>query len=236
MLILLALLFATTPDPVRTITPIELRDAMLNHEAVVIDVRGSVPYDLGHIDGAISMPLGLVAQRATELPQDKLIVAYCSCRREELSDQAVRQLATHGYTNAAALKGGYDAWAGAGLPVVRHVEEEQQPAGRRAVPSFVTCNDVTSYIGEVVSYQRGRRKTVIRINTDEKTTEEVTIPNDPIDSFFVLGAKFTKADWPRIESKHGVLRPHMRVIAWVCRSSGKAWIDWHPGETRASGG
>ncbi len=229
MLILLALLFATTPDPVRTITAAELRDAMLNHEAVVIDVRGSVPYDLGHIEGATSLPLGLVAQRANELPQDKLIVAYCSCRREELSDQAVRQLATHGYTNAAALKGGYDAWVEAGFPVARHVEEER----RLAVPSFVTCNDVTSYAGHVMAYKRTRNKTVIRIETDENTTEDVTVTEIPA-SYYVLGNAFTNADWSRIESKRGVLRPNMRAIAWVCRSSGKTWIDWRPGETRAN--
>ncbi len=227
MLILLALLFATAPVPVRTITPAELRDAMLNHEAVVIDVRGSVPFDLGHIEGAISMPLGLIAQRASELPQDKLIVAYCSCRREELSDNAVRQLASHGYTNAAALKGGYDAWVDGGFPIVRHVDEEQ----RLSVPSFVTCNDVTSHAGEVISYKRGRSKTVLRIATDEKTTEEVTVTQE---RYYLFGEKFTKAGWARIESKRGVLRPHTRAIAWVCRSSGQSWIDWRPGETRAN--
>ena len=87
-------------------------------EAVAIDVRGSVPYDLGHIDGAVSMPLGLIAQRFDELPQDKLIVAYCSCKAEETSLEAAMLLSNqHGFARVAVLHGGYPAWKDAGLPV-----------------------------------------------------------------------------------------------------------------------
>jgi len=227
---LLALLFATEVPKVPTITPVELRQQMASGEAVAIDVRGSVPYDLGHIDGAISMPLGLVAARVNELPQDKLIVAYCSCKREEISDQAVRELEHHGIERAAALKGGYDAWVAAGLPIE---PPPQRSGGRLAVPAFVTCsrNDVTAYAGEVISYKRSTRKTVLRIRTDAGTTEEVTATPD---AYFVLGAKFTAADWKRIEVKKGKLRPHMRVIAWVCRN-GATFIDWRVGEKGSSG-
>jgi len=228
---LLALLFA-----VDTITPAELQAKLEKNEAVVIDVRGSVPYDLGHIDGAISMPLGLIAKRFDELPQDKLIVAYCSCKREEISDEAVRELAKKGLDHAVALKGGYDAWVAAGLPIVAAPEPEPSPAaGRFRVPEFITCSrsDVTAYIGEVVSYKRGKNdKTVLRIHTDSDTTEEVTATPA---SWFVLGSKFTAADWKRIEAKKGKLRPHMRAIAWVCRNSGATFIDWRVGEKAPTG-
>lgn len=219
---LLALLLA-----VDTITPAELQAKLEKNEAVVIDVRGSVPYDLGHIDGAISMPLGLIAKRFDELPQDKLIVAYCSCKREEISDEAVRELAKKGFDHAVALKGGYDAWVAAGLPIVPAPEPAPSPAGGRfRVPEFVTCSrsDVTAYVGEVVSYKRAKNdKTVLRIHTDADTTEEVTV--SPA-SYFILGSKFTPADWKRIEVKKGKLRPHTRAVAWVCRNSGATFIDW----------
>jgi rhodanese-related sulfurtransferase len=227
---LLALLFA-----VDTITPAELQAKLEKQEAVVIDVRGSVPYDLGHIDGAISMPLGLIAKRFDELPQDKLIVAYCSCKREEISDEAVRELAKKGFDHAAALKGGYDAWVAAGLPVVPAPEPPSPSGGRFRVPEFVTCSrsDVTAYVGEVVSYKRAKNdKTVLRIHTDAATTEEVTATPA---AWFVLGSKFTPADWKRIEVKKGKLRPHMRAIAWVCRNSGATFIDWRVGEKAPTG-
>jgi len=69
---------ASPSDGVRRVAVSELRDAMGKNQAVVIDVRGGVEYNLGHIEGALSMPLGLVAERAGELPRDKLIVTYCA--------------------------------------------------------------------------------------------------------------------------------------------------------------
>ena len=234
LLLALFLVTAKTPRPaVPSIAPAELKALMDKGEAVAIDVRGSVPYDLAHIEGAISLPLGLIAGRAMELPQDKLIVAYCACKREELSDQAVRQLNNHGIERAAALKGGYDGWVAAGLPVVKQVEEPADappPTARFRVPPFVTCDrsDVTVYPGEVIRYKRSKGKAVIRIHTDEDTTEEVTA-NAP-ESFFINGAKFTAADWKRIEVSKGKLRPHMRAVAWFCRTSKATFIDWQIAE------
>jgi hypothetical protein len=69
---------ASPADGVRRVTVAELNEAMERGEAIAVDVRGSVDYDLGHIKGARSVPLGLIAERATELPRDRLIVAYCA--------------------------------------------------------------------------------------------------------------------------------------------------------------
>ena len=63
---------------VRRVTIPELRDALEKGEAVVLDVRGEVEYKLGHIKGARSIPLGLIAQHSGDLPRDKLIVTYCA--------------------------------------------------------------------------------------------------------------------------------------------------------------
>ena len=65
-------------DGVRRVTVSELSEALEKGEAVAVDVRGGVEYDLGHIKGARSVPLGLVAERAKELPRDKLLVTYCA--------------------------------------------------------------------------------------------------------------------------------------------------------------
>jgi 3-mercaptopyruvate sulfurtransferase SseA len=69
---------ATPSDGVRRVSLAELREALEKGEAVIIDVRGPVEYELGHIKGARSLPLGLIAQRVAELPRDKLIVTYCA--------------------------------------------------------------------------------------------------------------------------------------------------------------
>lgn len=69
---------ALPTDGVRRVTIDELQDAMEKGEAVLLDVRGGVEYKLGHIKGARSLPLGLIAQQSGDLPRDKLIVTYCA--------------------------------------------------------------------------------------------------------------------------------------------------------------
>jgi predicted sulfurtransferase len=63
---------------VRRVTIAELKDALEKGEVVILDVRGEVEYKLGHIKGARSIPLGLIAQQSGDLPRDKLIVTYCA--------------------------------------------------------------------------------------------------------------------------------------------------------------
>ncbi len=44
---------------------------------IIVDVRPKTAYDQGHIKGAISLPHTDLDARISELPKDKLIVAYC---------------------------------------------------------------------------------------------------------------------------------------------------------------
>ena len=65
-------------DGVKRVTTVELRDALANNTAIVVDVRPAQNYQQNHIKGSISIPLEQVATRYTELPRDKAIVTYCS--------------------------------------------------------------------------------------------------------------------------------------------------------------
>jgi len=57
------------------------RDELLRRaaagEVVVLDVRPSEEYAVGHIPGATSVPLDTLAARLAELPPDAEVVAYC---------------------------------------------------------------------------------------------------------------------------------------------------------------
>jgi rhodanese-related sulfurtransferase len=243
--ILLAATIAKAADVPR-ISPAELQTLMNKGEAIAIDVRGSVPYELGHIKDAVWLPLGLVAQRFGELPQDKLIVAYCTCKAEETSLEAAMQLANqHGFQRVAVLHGGYPAWKDAGLPteaIQAPEPEESAPAptgasasrgGRLAPPAGVTCdrNNLTSYAGTVKSYKRQRGKSTLVIDTSAGTTERVTVQykaDDPSRLYLIDGTPFTTRDWSRIERSKGKLQPNMSAVAWVCRG-GLTMIDWRPG-------
>lgn len=248
-MILLSLLLAatiTSSADVPHITPDELLSLMNKGEAVAIDVRGSVPYELGHIKGAKWLPLGLLAQRISDLPEDKLIVAYCTCKAEETSLEAAMMLSTQYGYRVAVLKGGYPAWKDAGHPIeaIQTVEfEESAPGGasasrggRLTPPAAVTCNrnELTSYSGKVTSYKRRRGKTVVVMHTSADTTEHLTIQHGAVDDpsryYLVNGTVFTSRDWSRIERKKGQLHPDMSAVAWVCKN-GTTFIDWRPGTT-----
>jgi rhodanese-related sulfurtransferase len=251
ILLVSLLLFAGLPSFEATVpraTAAEAHDAMQRGEAVIIDVRGSVPWDLGHIKGAEWLPLGRVAEQGGALPKDKLIVAYCTCKSEELSLAAAAELHKLGYERVAALTGGYAAWIAAGYPIESNSAEETPPpppepssppaapGGRMSVPDGIPCSasDVTSYFGVVTRYRQTRARTTITIRTDFDTTETVVLNHprsgNPAQFFQLNREPFRTPDWKAIESRRGVIRPGMRAHAWVCRD-GKALIDWHPGES-----
>ena len=64
---------------------------------VVIDVRPALEYEQAHLQFARSMPLAELQQRVSELPKDKLIVAYCRGPYCLMSVDAVRLLQEQGY-------------------------------------------------------------------------------------------------------------------------------------------
>jgi len=111
--------------------------------------------------------------------------------------------------------------------------QDRRAAGqsRQRPPEGFTCvpNDLTSYTGVVVRYQRERERTTLRIRTDWETTEDVTVTHagasDAAAFFRYEGRPFAAKDWERIESSTGVPRPSTRATAWVCKD-GKVLVDW----------
>ena len=106
-----------------------------------------------------------------------------------------------------------------------------QRAGRQRAPESFACdrNNLTVYTGVITSYSRRTGTTTLRIRTDSDTTEQVSLTHpgtdDPSPHFRMLGEPFTQADWNKIESRKGVLRPGTRAAAWVC-STGQVMVDW----------
>jgi rhodanese-related sulfurtransferase len=56
----------------------EARRLVEKGEAVVIDVRNRSSWDLGHVAGAIHVPLAEIEALLSQLPKSKLIIAYCT--------------------------------------------------------------------------------------------------------------------------------------------------------------
>ncbi|WP_227026061.1 rhodanese-like domain-containing protein [Streptomyces fodineus] len=94
----------------------ELHARVTAGDVVVLDVRPVEDYRAGHIPGAPSIPVGELAGRVDELPEDTEIVVY---RRGEycvLAYDAVRLLAGHG-RRAIRLNDGMLEWRLADMPV-----------------------------------------------------------------------------------------------------------------------
>jgi hydroxyacylglutathione hydrolase len=95
----------------------ELTPLVARGEVTIIDVRDADAYLAGHIPGSLQIPLSRIEGEIPYLPKGKRIVTYCTCPAEESSGLAVQILEHGGITDAAALRGGLDAWRKSGAPV-----------------------------------------------------------------------------------------------------------------------
>ncbi len=83
---------------------------LIRDDAVqLIDVREPYEYAIARIPRAKLVPLGQVAERASEFDRDKEIVLHC--RSGKRSADALNQLREKGFTRLKNLRGGILAWS-----------------------------------------------------------------------------------------------------------------------------
>ena len=85
--------------------------------AQILDVREPDEFTgpLGHIEGAVLIPLGQLAARASELDKNRPVV--CVCRSGARSAHATNMLRQAGFSKVANLAGGMLAWRAGQHPV-----------------------------------------------------------------------------------------------------------------------
>jgi rhodanese-related sulfurtransferase/biotin operon repressor len=104
------------PEDTEALGTDELLRRLHSGDAVVLDVRPGPEYAGGHLPGAIHIPLEELADRLSELPRDREIVAYCRGQYCVLAHDAVRLLNAAGHRATRAADGVLE-WRVAGLPV-----------------------------------------------------------------------------------------------------------------------
>lgn len=87
----------------------ELEDMMAQNNVLLLDVRPRTEYELGHITGAINVPVKEIERRLDDLPPDTEIIAYCRGPFCALADDAVKILNEKGY-KIRRLDKGYPEW------------------------------------------------------------------------------------------------------------------------------
>lgn len=89
-----------------------LRDA----GAFILDVRQPEEWNESHIPGATLIPLGELASRANEVPQDQEVVVVC--RSGNRSQQGRDILLAAGFEQVTSMAGGINEWKAAGFETV----------------------------------------------------------------------------------------------------------------------
>jgi len=103
-------------DALEAVSRKELISRLRNGLVTVLDVRPEDEFALGHLPGAINIPLSKLKHRLGELPADREVIAYCRGPYCVLSFEAVAALRARGYL-VRRLEDGYPEWKAAGLPV-----------------------------------------------------------------------------------------------------------------------
>ena len=82
----------------------------------LLDVRDADAYAVGHIPGAISLPLAEIPVRAPALPKDRRYVAYCWRQTCHLAARAGVELTELGF-DVQELNAGWREWTSFSYPV-----------------------------------------------------------------------------------------------------------------------
>jgi rhodanese-related sulfurtransferase/DNA-binding transcriptional ArsR family regulator len=105
-------------DELEPVSREDLIARMRDRLVTVLDVRPEDEFTLGHLPGALNVPLPTLERRLGKLPKNQEIVAYCRGPYCVLSFEAVATLRARGF-RVRRLVDGYPEWKAAGLPTER---------------------------------------------------------------------------------------------------------------------
>jgi rhodanese-related sulfurtransferase/DNA-binding transcriptional ArsR family regulator len=103
-------------DSMEAVSHRELMQRLKDGLAVVLDVRPEDEFALGHVPGALNVPLSELKKRLGKLDLRQEVIAYCRGPYCVLAYEAVALLRSRGFS-ARRLQDGMPEWRAAGLPV-----------------------------------------------------------------------------------------------------------------------
>jgi ArsR family transcriptional regulator len=104
-------------DSLEAVSRAELVERSRAGTVTILDVRPGDEFALGHLPGALNIPLRELEARLGEMDPRHEIVAYCRGPYCVLSYEAVARLRARGF-KVRRLEDGLPEWRAAGLPVV----------------------------------------------------------------------------------------------------------------------
>ena len=103
-------------DSLEPVSRDELMRRLRSRSVTVLDVRPHDEFALGHIPGAVNIPLSALSQHLSAFKRSREIIAYCRGTYCVLSFEAVALLREKGF-KVRRLEDGMPEWRAAGLPV-----------------------------------------------------------------------------------------------------------------------
>ena len=103
-------------DSLEPVSRDELTEMLHDDLVTVLDVRPEDEFAVGHLPGALNIPISELERRLGELPPNQEVIAYCRGPYCVFSVEAVSVLRPRGY-QVRRLQDGYPEWKAAGLPV-----------------------------------------------------------------------------------------------------------------------
>ena len=90
---------------------------MDDDELVIIDVREEKERKVGFLSNDLNIPMGQVKAKMDSLDKSKNILVYCKSGTR--SDRIADILSKNDFQKVSSLKGGFNAWLKADLPIQR---------------------------------------------------------------------------------------------------------------------
>ena len=90
---------------------------MDDDELIIIDVREEKERKAGFLNNDLNIPMGQVKSKMDSLDKSKNILVYCKSGTR--SDRIADILSKNDFQKVSSLKGGFNAWLKADLPIQR---------------------------------------------------------------------------------------------------------------------
>ena len=124
-------------EQIREVTVQDVVD-LPSGSATIVDVREASEWEQGHVPGASHISKSYIEQQIEGVAPDRAqpIVLYCAGGVRSLF--AAQTLVDMGYTDVVSVKGGFQAWKGAGFefdtPVVLSADQKQRYSRHLLIP------------------------------------------------------------------------------------------------------
>jgi rhodanese-related sulfurtransferase len=99
--------------------PLDVTRRINNDQAIIVDLRKSDDFEVGHVINAINIPESDLTQRMHDLEKFRKKPIILCCQSGSISPQTIQKFMKDGHEDLSNMKGGILSWQRANLPLTR---------------------------------------------------------------------------------------------------------------------